>query len=786
MILHGVTISLCVLICLFFRRLDKANMRIMKLKRFTDSSFKEFKKVVDGESRRFNDSTIEMDLLLKKAQNISGGIRTSIDDIEKRIAGLDSGRENLKKVEDELKAASIAADQVNRQVHYIESVKNNFGSFVNKINALNESMLQLEKNNGALFSQFNERLRERSQEITGELVSELQRIRESVAGSEGEIITQARDKVAELQADFTRALNAMERNVSSAGESVMQQTRVKIESMARTVSQIEQRVEGAERKVFTEIQDRVVSLEDTVASFRSEILNAKDETVSRVAVEVDQLSSRVAELKSTMSGIESNMFDEIKRESRILDEKVKDTVRDFEEQKGDLLEKAEVEVSQMFVKINNLESTLNETRARLINSFEDQTEKIKVSMDELSLHSLAKKDEIVKEAHREAEKLHKLIEDFSDKYHQAENNLNDAARDHIETLRAEYATADSRNEKAKAMYSEFENHLTELKSEIVNYEKANRIFSRTDEMMERVDKAIVEFNSTIDRSKREASELEGFISEMDEFREARRELEKELKIYSSKREKLQTISYDIQALFDIASDVKGNVELITDSQDRVSKVATKLDQVNVRFAEIDKKMESVRDFDDYIASHITSVERIEQSIAAVDKRVAGFQSLMEKSESRVNKMREYLQSVEEATHLLKTKEHEISVLKDRFNEIDSLSEYMEKRVEQIQTMIRKIENMRAEIDMTDGRLKEMFEKTDKKMQQFSQFIQSVEPDNLITKKMNPELKITPNVSDKIVKTIRELSEKGWSANDISQQLLVEENMVRFIINTSAH
>jgi uncharacterized phage infection (PIP) family protein YhgE len=152
----------------------------------------------------------------------------------------------------------------------------------------------------------------------------------------------------------------------------------------------------------------------------------------------------------------------------------------------------------------------------------------------------------------------------------------------------------------------------------------------------------------------------------------------------------------------------------------------------------------------------------------------------------MNKLREYLHDVEESTHILKTKEHEISDLKERFNELDSLSEYMEKRVDQLQAMIRKIENIRTDIDSTDVRLKQMFDETDKKMQQFSQFLQSVEPENLITKQMNADfIGSSKNINDGMVRTVRELSSRGWSSAEISKKLMMEENSVRLIINTAA-
>jgi hypothetical protein len=69
-----VTLLSCLLILFAFRRLDRSNLKMIKLKRFSSKIFNDFRKLTDTESRRFNDATIEMDLLVKKA----GGLSTSL------------------------------------------------------------------------------------------------------------------------------------------------------------------------------------------------------------------------------------------------------------------------------------------------------------------------------------------------------------------------------------------------------------------------------------------------------------------------------------------------------------------------------------------------------------------------------------------------------------------------------------------------------------------------------------------------------------------------------------
>ena len=89
--------------------------------------------------------------------------------------------------------------------------------------------------------------------------------------------------------------------------------------------------------------------------------------------------------------------------------------------------------------------------------------------------------------------------------------------------------------------------------------------------------------------------------------------------------------------------------------------------------------------------------------------------------------------------------------------------------------------------MTDNRLQDMFSQTDRKMKEFSDFIQAVDNNNPILKQVKADVKgAIPgrNLNDNIIKTVRELSGKGWEPEAISKKLMLDENSVRFIINTT--
>ncbi len=112
---------------------------------------------------------------------------------------------------------------------------------------------------------------------------------------------------------------------------------------------------------------------------------------------------------------------------------------------------------------------------------------------------------------------------------------------------------------------------------------------------------------------------------------------------------------------------------------------------------------------------------------------------------------------------------------------------MEERIKQIHAMFQKVDSIRKEIDSTDDRLQQMYHETDLKMKEFSDFIQAVDNNNPILKQVRGDFNNQPgkNLNETIVKTVRELSNKGWNPESISKKLMIDENSVRFIINTTA-
>ncbi|PKL16872.1 MAG: hypothetical protein CVV49_14035 [Spirochaetae bacterium HGW-Spirochaetae-5] len=713
MILNIITLAACFLMLVLFRRFDRANLKMAKLRRYSSKVFDDFKKMTEKESRKFQDATIEIDILIKKSGALAKNMSESIREIENRLQGLDVEKTNLKKVEEDIKIISSAAKDVNKQIQFIAQAKDNFTDIAKKVTFLSENVDNLNGQLTHMAGNFEDKLRERSREITESFY---------------------------MQTDSLKG--ELEARVADTGDILLENFRIKIAPLIRNVES------------------------------------------------ADSLHTQIAAMKDTFSAMENTFFDQFAQKSRDLKTEVNDNI------------------DKLTLKIKNVETNIEESKGKLVSTFENEVDKVRTELDNLSIHAVSKKDEIVQAARREAEGIRKRIEDFEDRFVELENRIIDTAEEKISSIDSDYQSIELRlntmlnrlkdeetqfgrraadqNDILQKSFSDLEGRLGEIRSEIVRYEQNNDIFGKTDQLMKKVNEAVAQLHKVLEEAQRESKDLEKFVADIDQIKELKKAADKEIRTYYAKKEKLADIESEVRNLMEVNDLVVSKSDKLLESVSRVDAVNSRIDALSETYSAVEKRINELHQYEDIISRNLDSVNKSDIIIQTIDSRLQAFEKVVDRSDKRIEKIGSHLKRVEEETLILKTKENDIRDLRDRLNELDGLSDHMEERVKQIHAMFGKVETIRKEIDLTDNRLQDMFHQTDMKMREFSDFIQAVDNNNPILKQVKGDIKAMPgkNLSDNIVKTVRELSNKGWDPEAISKKLMVDENSVRFIINTT--
>ena len=766
MILNLITFFSCLLLIIFFRRLDRSNLRMTKLKRYSSKIYSDFKKLSENELRKYHDATIEMDILIKKSNTNAQQLKETVAVVEKKMATLNAEKEILAKAERELEIISDAAKDVNKQIEFIAGAKAGIGDIGVRINTLSEDLSRVEREMSSILQAYNEKIREKSRNLSEEIALNINDIRESIKEKESDLIESSRDKIELLNNQYLNALSNMEERVSNAGAIIVEDVNQRLEETVKTINSFEKKIESVEKRVISEFNVKVSKFEKTLNN----------------------------------------------------------------------LENVDDNIEHLSNKLRSVEDNVNESTSRLISTFDEEVKKARLELNNLDIHTIAKKDEIVKSVRKEAEEIRIKIDNFDDKYSALEkrivetinketeelktkidgfeeryseltNKINEAGDENINNIHSEYQAMEvnfnellnkvssfevglknfisEQTEKNKKDFVLMEQRLVNIKDEIMQYEEKQNIFSRSDLMISKVEEAINNFTKILKDSKEEAKKLEMFMEDAEKFKIISRVVDKEIKKYEAKRDKLSGYESEIKALMELNDIATGKAESLENNLKNIDKVNSKIDGLMDTYSSLEARIAELHEYEDTISKNLESIQKTDLIIKSIDSRIAAFKNNTERSDKRVQKLIEYLQSIEENTLILKSREQEIKDVKDKFNELDGLTRHIEKRIDQIHAMFQKTESMREEIDDTDDRLKKMFDETDKKIKQFADILHSVEENNLISRQIKADYNLGKNINEGMIKAVRELSNKGWKSDEISQKLLIDENSVRFIINTSS-
>jgi len=741
MIVNIITCVVCLGLLILFRKLDRTNMKMAKLRRYSSRLFDEFKKLAETENRRFNDATIEMDIMIKRSTALAKNINTSVKEIEEKLQGLDIEKSNLKKVEDDIRVISQSARDVNKQIEFIAGAQEGFNELSGNMAFMKESIKSLKSESTEILQNFNNRLKEKSRELTADFTDQINKLRETIDNREELLVEGSRQKLTDLTATFERALSDLDQRVTDTGEILLQNFKMRIEGVAKSV-------EGASN-LQNQIEVLKIGMADLEGKIFSDIRERSAGVESEIRGSLDDLASRLRAFET-----------------------------EFDESKSGMLGHIQGDIDKLYNKLSSVEANVNESKSRLIKTFELEVDKVRSELDNLSIHAITKRDEIVQASRREAENVKKEIDDFEGRFQEFETRILNLAESKNEEI---IRSGDLLKEEISAMNK----RLSGIKDEILNYEDESKIFSRTETLMRDANQAIERLNQMLVDSRKEAEHLDKFFSDIEYVKELTKEFDREIRSYQNKKEKLADIENEIRTLQEMSDAAMEKAGCCQDQFSKIDAVSARIDALVESYAGIEARIRELHEYEDVITRNLDSVNKADILIQSVEGKINAHQKVVERSERRIDKINQHLRSVEENLLILKTRESDIKEIKDKFNEIDGLSEIMEARVKQIQAMFNKVDALRSEINSTDNRLQELFTQTDIKMRQFADFIQAVDNNNPILKQVKGGGAAPKNVNENVIRTVRDLSNKGWSADQISRKLMMDENAVRLIINTSS-
>lgn len=425
---------------LLLRKLDRTSFRLSQIKRMGDMQAGELDKVAGEQVQAIKDATLEFELMLRQSRQLQGEIKTGLDVYQQKIDELQTDREVIENISEQLADISGSAQSVGVQVERLDLglqrlalAQKEMGEIQDGLDGLKERVDAGGRDAEALLDQTIERLVAEAEHRTEELVRQVR--------SSFEVLQQDGQNIVEKIGEGARETDMLNERISSLSG------RLEEKWMLET-SRIDEKFAGFERKM----EDRVRGMEQGLASIRSTAVESLQNEVTRIRTDLDNFNLEAIakrdeilnESKRMLEGM-GDQIDHFQEKSLAAENKL---LRLAEEQKSHLREKLEAYDSQwremeksrlleLNQKMGVMEQSLDSLREQQRDTIENETFQ---SREALRNYVSELKQTVDAEAGQVREHLRQLARDEERKLSGAHEDLEEL-RDQIALLGQEAKVA---------------------------------------------------------------------------------------------------------------------------------------------------------------------------------------------------------------------------------------------------------------------------------------------------------------------------------------------------------
>ncbi|MCW7458465.1 hypothetical protein ND856_15950 [Leptospira bandrabouensis] len=343
------------------RRLDKSNTKLSQLKRYASKLTDEIDGVALQKIQLVKDAGIDLDILVKQSRKVAEDIQSLSSESRDLFEKIRASKDYLSSLSGEMEQIQDLSSQVRREKQYMEEGLSQINSHKRELREVSEDMEALHNESISMLDTFQNKLNLRSDEILQSVAQKMVEL-ESLLETKSDFLDNSLSKIAET---------AREKLLSHA-DVMVGETAGRLDHARKEMDLLLESMKYAQG----DLDVRLTKFEDT-----SSLLSDK----------VDKFDERLEEKYQRASGK--------------LDEKV------------NLLEK---KIQERF---DSIFDQVTHTKDSFMKGLSQETDAIKREIEDLSLETLSKRDDIINETRRQADGINQTIIQFQEKYLEAENKL---------------------------------------------------------------------------------------------------------------------------------------------------------------------------------------------------------------------------------------------------------------------------------------------------------------------------------------------------------------------------
>ncbi|MBN8221461.1 MAG: hypothetical protein J0L53_11095 [Spirochaetes bacterium] len=618
MLEYALPVAASVFFTLFLRRLDKSNVNLKKVKAIAERAERELADLTLKKKEELKDATIRFDSLLINADKYLGALTEKLEQAKSDLTSVENTRQNLRVMDAELQSLDNTTRSVKDQLKFINESLDKIDQQQKKIKKLQDHVKQVDDEAANMIDAFQAALKDKSGEILTVLEKKFEEITNETLKMQGDLREDLMHRHTDLKGEVEASYEQLEIDLKKSAQDLTQNIESRIQVQIQAVTDLQERIFSAEKNLE-------VTVPDMIRDIKNDILR-----------DMQDQAQKLETLKLSLSGTE-------------------DTMRK---------------------KLQAFREELEQQRSLLFHEIATEAERIRDQISNLDLDALAKKDEIIKSARSEAQKINKNIEEFNDQYNRARETLfQEASRreselaeklDAIEELNKNISAnlASSRSRGLEEMQNELQKALSEIKS------ASRELFSDIEEdilressmLREKLSSVQAEVTDIVQKTEERCENLEAKVADISQntekefanyLKELKKAAEKGLESYKEEltereRQFMQGLNSLDKNLRDKLADADRHFESAQARLEEIVKDARNALHKNTM--EIEKsRAEMMRDMDaelgDAVQRFRTRIEEKENEFSAkIEVNIARFFDMKKGLESSQETLIENLQS----------------------------------------------------------------------------------------------------------------------------------------------
>lgn len=343
------------------RRLDKSNTKLSQLKRYASKLTEEIHGTALQKVQMVKDAGIDLDILVKQSRKVAEEIQVLSSESRDLFEKIRASKEYLSSLSGEMNQIQDLSNQVRREKLFMEEGLTQIQNHKRELREVSEDMENLHSESVNLLEAFQTKLNMRSDEILNSVAHKMVEL-ESLLEKKSEVLDTSLSQIAETAKD----------KLLSHADVMVQETAGRLDHARKEMDNLLESMKYAQG----DLDVRLTKFEDT-----SSLLSDK----------VDKFDERLEE--------------KYIRASAKLEDKVSNLEKKIQE------------------RFDAIFDQVSHTKDSFMKGLGQETDAIKREIEDLSLETLSKRDEIINETRRQADGINQTIIQFQEKYLEAENKL---------------------------------------------------------------------------------------------------------------------------------------------------------------------------------------------------------------------------------------------------------------------------------------------------------------------------------------------------------------------------